>query len=240
MDGLFSAEKLALLIQEAKSPAELEVFQENETFKAEVSLNKELEQENSEGEALSLVEPSFDSNPLPSYTEIPSLQDWKNLPPAHRSEVIQTLSKDAMGAMEILLAGLVDDAVNVRRWACAKLSGVDTPEVIEALCFCLLKDTNIGVRRTAGDSLSDIGNPMAEPAMCQALSDPNKLVRWRAARFLFEVGSLGALPFLQAALPKETEFENQLEMNAAITQIQQKQDASSGAASSGPYLETNC
>jgi hypothetical protein len=234
LDGLFSAEKLVLLIQEAKSPAEPEVSQGIETFKADELFKQELEQENSEGEGLSLVDASLGSKPVDNNQGIPSLQDWKTFPPAQRSELIQTLSKDAMGAMEILLAGLADNAVNVRRWACAKLSGVDTPEVIEALCFCLLNDTNIGVRRTAGDSLSDIGNPMAEPAMCQALSDPNKLVRWRAARFLFEVGSLEALPFLQAALSQETEFENQLEMNAAMVQIQQKQDASNGVASSGP------
>ncbi len=42
--------------------------------------------------------------------------------------------------------------------------------------------------------------------MCEALSDKNKLVRWRAARFLAEVGSAASLPALQAK-QNDPEFE---------------------------------
>ena len=56
------------------------------------------------------------------------------------------------------------------------------------------------MRRTAGDALSDIGDPAAQPSMCQALKDSNKLVRWRAARFLFDVPFVGSLPVLLAAV----------------------------------------
>ena len=59
----------------------------------------------------------------------------------------------------------------------------------------------------------------AEPAMCRALSDPNKLVRWRAARFLADVGTKEALPSLQKA-NDEAEFEVRLEIQAAIERIE--------------------
>jgi HEAT repeat protein len=54
--------------------------------------------------------------------------------------------------------------------------------------------------------------------MAQALSDGNKLVRWRAARFLNDLGTAESLPFLEAAL-QETEYEVLLEINAAIDRI---------------------
>ena len=50
-----------------------------------------------------------------------------------------------------------------------------------------LKDTSAAVRRTAGDCFSDLGFPEAMKEMAKALTDKNKLVRWRAAMFLYEL-----------------------------------------------------
>lgn len=54
--------------------------------------------------------------------------------------------------------------------------------------------------------------------MCKALADENKLVRWRACRFLSEVGTENALPGLESVL-QDPEFEVRLEAQAAIDRI---------------------
>lgn len=127
----------------------------------------------------------------------------------------------------LLINALNDDHPQVRRMAAASLGAAGSSESVSALCSTLLNDSSAPVRRTAGDALSDIGDPGAEHAVCKALSDPNKLVRWRAARFLCELGTSAALPFLEnAAL--DSAFEVRLEVEAA------KQRISKGTKGSGP------
>jgi hypothetical protein len=111
-----------------------------------------------------------------------------------------------------------DEQVQVRRWVAARLASIKTTQSVEALCERLLNDPNVGVRRTAGDSLSDIGDVAAQSVVCQALGDANKLVRWRAARFLAEVGTEASLPFLEKA-KNDSEYEVRLEVEAAINHI---------------------
>lgn len=120
--------------------------------------------------------------------------------------------------IQTLTQSLNDPNQNVRRLAAAGLGATGNPSAIPALCHALLNDTSVGVRRTAGDALSDIGDASAEPSICKALSDPNKLVRWRAARFLSEVGTEDALPALTDAA-NDSEFEVRLEVQAAIQRI---------------------
>lgn len=120
--------------------------------------------------------------------------------------------------LPLLMKALRDEKPQIRRWAAAKLASVKTAQSVEALSQALLNDSNVGVRRTAGDSLSDIGDVSAQKAMCQALSDPNKLVRWRAARFLAEAGTETALPNLEKA-KDDPEYEVRLEVEAAINHI---------------------
>lgn len=122
--------------------------------------------------------------------------------------------------LPLLIQALQDAQPQIRRWAAAKLAGIKTIQSVEALCQSLLNDSNVGVRRTAGDSLSDIGDVSAQDAMCQALSDDNKLVRWRAARFLAEVGTEAALPSLKQA-QNDSETEVRFEVKAAIQHIQE-------------------
>jgi hypothetical protein len=124
-----------------------------------------------------------------------------------------------------LLEALWDSQPQVRRWAAAKLAAIKTPQSVEALSQCLLSDSNVGVRRTAGDSLSDIGDVAAQEVMCKALDDKNKLVRWRAARFLAEVGTEAALPSLEA-VKNDLEYEVRLEVEAAIQHIREGSKAS--------------
>jgi len=140
--------------------------------------------------------------------------DWQE-----RFQAIQQLTASEEN-LPALIQGLRDEKSQIRRWAAAKLAGLKTPASVAVLCDALLHDSNIGVRRTAGDSLSDIGDVSAQPAVCQALEDNNKLVRWRAARFLAEVGTKEALPSLKKA-ENDPEYEVRLEVSAAIQHIQE-------------------
>jgi hypothetical protein len=122
--------------------------------------------------------------------------------------------------LPLMIQALKDEKPQIRRWIAAKLAGVKTIESVKALSEALLNDPNVGVRRTSGDSLSDIGDRSAQGAVCKALEDSNKLVRWRAARFLAEVGTEEALPFLEKA-KQDPEYEVRLEVEAAIIHIEE-------------------
>lgn len=147
--------------------------------------------------------------------------DWHE-----RLRFVQMLEANAEN-LPLLAQALQDEKPQIRRWAAAKLAAVKTPQSVVILCDALLNDANVGVRRTAGDSLSDIGDVGAEKAVCKALYDSNKLVRWRAARFLAEVGTLAALPSLER-VKNDPEFEVRLEIEAAIQHLQ------AGSKAAGP------
>lgn len=118
----------------------------------------------------------------------------------------------------LLVRALSDAHSQVRRLAAAALGATGNKFAVDPLCQALLSDTSVGVRRTAGDALSDLGDVAAESAMCSALVDGNKLVRWRAARFLSEVGTSESIPSLENALD-DPEFEVRLEAQTAIDRI---------------------
>ena len=60
--------------------------------------------------------------------------------------------------------------------------------------------------------------------MIKALKDPSKLVRWRAAMFLYEVGDESALPALKEA-ENDPEFEVSLQIKMAIERIEYGEEA---------------
>lgn len=147
---------------------------------------------------------------------------------------VQELSRIDSGqsvlCITLLIEALQDTNAQVRRLAAAALGAVGTTYsamAVPSLCQALNYDSSIAVRRTAGDALSDIGDATAQTAMCRALSDGNKLVRWRAARFLNDLGTVESLPSLEAAL-NDSEYEVLLEISAAIERIR------SGAQGVGP------
>jgi hypothetical protein len=121
-------------------------------------------------------------------------------------------------AVSMLAEALQDPQPQVRRLAAAALGATGSPDAIVSLCHALTNDASVAVRRTAGDALCDLGAASAQPAMCLALSDANKLVRWRAAKFLTDLGTKEALPSLERAR-NDSEFEVHLEIEAAIQRI---------------------
>lgn len=72
--------------------------------------------------------------------------------------------------------------------------------------------------------MSDLGFVEFEPAMMEALQDKNKLVRWRAAMFLYETGTEACLPALREA-EDDKEFEVKLQVKMAIARIEQGEEA---------------
>ena len=139
-------------------------------------------------------------------------QEWHT-----RLKAVQDIANDE-AAVELLTVALSDEHPQVRRLAAAALGATGNREAVEPLCKSLLNDSSVAVRRTAGDALSDLGDVAAQSAVCSALHDANKLVRWRAARFLADNGTKEALPYLTAAVV-DPEFEVRLEINAAIQRI---------------------
>jgi hypothetical protein len=139
-------------------------------------------------------------------------EDWHK-----RLKALQELSPSEE-SLPLIAVALKDSNPQVRRLAAAALGATGSTMAIESLCDAMLNDQSVGVRRTAGDALSDIGDPNAEPAVCRALKDSNKLVRWRAARFLSDVGTQESLPHLEGAAD-DPEFEVRLEIESAMQRI---------------------
>jgi len=135
-----------------------------------------------------------------------------------RLKAIQALEVNAQTLSDVVTA-LNDEHSAVRRWAAAILGASGMPEAVEPLCRSLHSDSSVVVRRTAGDALSDLGDTRAIATLGQALGDRSKLGRWRAARFLDEIGDETAVPFLRRAAEQETEFDVRLEMLAASDRI---------------------
>jgi len=76
----------------------------------------------------------------------------------------------------------------------------------------------VNVRRTAGDCISDLGFKDAMSEMIQTLSDKSRIVRWRAAMFLYEVGDETAIPALEKGL-EDPEFEVRMQVKMALDRI---------------------
>jgi HEAT repeat protein len=87
-----------------------------------------------------------------------------------------------------------------------------------------MRDETPAVRRTAGDTLSDIGDAAATPVMIESLKDSSKIVRWRAARFLYEVGTEEARSALEEAA-NDPEFEVSLQARMALERIESGEEA---------------
>lgn len=140
-------------------------------------------------------------------------EDWKQ-----RLKAIQQLEINHETFPAVVNA-LKDDRATIRRWASALLGASESEQAITPLSEVVLHDPSVIVRRTAGDALSDLGNAQGIPTMCQALQDRSKLVRWRAARFLYEMGDESAIPALETARDQEPEFDVRLEVGAALDRI---------------------
>ena len=149
--------------------------------------------------------------------------DWRA-----RYRALRRLGSDA-GLLPRIIALAGDAHLSVRRQAIVLL-GLSRDERALAPLRDALRDPIAAVRRTAGDALNDLGNSEVAGAIAETLTDGSALVRWRAARFLFELGDARSLPGLRAARDDQV-FEVRMQIEQAIERIE------SGASPEGPVWQ---
>jgi hypothetical protein len=108
----------------------------------------------------------------------------------------------------------------------------------EAVVSALQEERNPIMRRTAGDALSDLGDPRAVPYAIEALTDRSKLVQWRAARVIGELGdSMATAAVLkEASFSSDYAFEVAFEIKDAMRKVRERafsKDTSSGGPGPG-------
>lgn len=141
-----------------------------------------------------------------------SVDEWET-----RFQLLDQMPDPDMSDAPLLSSALEDDKMSIRRLATVYLGMIEDEAVIPYVEQAL-KDKSWAVRRTAGDCMSDLGFAGFEEAAIKALRDKNKLVRWRAAMYLFETGTETALPALKDA-ENDAEFEVKLQIRMAIARI---------------------
>ncbi len=147
-----------------------------------------------------------------------SVDQWET-----RFQLLDQIPDPDMSDAPLLERALDDEKMSIRRLATVYLGMIEDDAVIPYVEKAL-KDKSWAVRRTAGDCMSDLGFEGFENAAIGALNDKNKLVRWRAAMFLYETGTDIALPALKEA-ENDPEFEVKLQIRMAIARIAEGEDA---------------
>jgi hypothetical protein len=127
-----------------------------------------------------------------------------------------------------------------RRNALAYLGGTagdgNGDVVFDAVVSALQNEKNPIMRRTAGDALSDLGDSRALPYAVAALSDKSKLVQWRAARILGELGdSIDIVAVLkQASFSDSYAFEVAFEIKDAMRKVKSRMQAKNNGGGDAP------
>lgn len=144
--------------------------------------------------------------------------DWKR-----RYQLLEQMEEPTLADLPVLEKALHDEKPSIRRLAVVYLGMIKDKKVLPYI-YQGLRDKTVTVRRTAGDCLSDLGFPEAQGEMIHALKDKSKIVRWRAAMFLYETGDEKALPALKEA-ENDPEFEVALQIKMAIERIEGGENA---------------
>lgn len=152
-----------------------------------------------------------------------SLQDFEVDEWETRFQLLDQMPDPDTSDLKLLDKALGDEKMSIRRLATVYLGMIEDESVIPFIEKAL-KDKSWAVRRTAGDCMSDLGFVGFEDAAIRLLADRNKLVRWRAAMFLYETGTENALPALKEA-EDDQEFEVKLQIKMAIARISEGEDA---------------
>ena len=100
---------------------------------------------------------------------------------------------------------------------------------MDVIAAAFKNDKAAGLRRTAGDALSDLGDARAAGIAMGALADRSKLVRWRAARILGELGEgVAVVAALKQAQFEEEAFEVAFEMKDAARKAALRNEGAEG------------
>ncbi|ANU10760.1 hypothetical protein A1A1_18502 [Planococcus antarcticus DSM 14505] len=144
--------------------------------------------------------------------------DWET-----RFQLLDQMIEADVDDLSLLSLALDDEKMSIRRQTAIFLGDIKDKAVVPYVERAM-KDKSWAVRRTAGDTISDLGFEEFESIMMETLQDKNKLVRWRAAMFLYETGTEAALTALKQA-ENDPEFEVKLQIRMAIARIEQGEDA---------------
>ena len=129
-------------------------------------------------------------------------------------------------------------ATGARRRAIAYLGGTvgrGGDAVFNVIAAAFQNEKAAGLRRTAGDALSDLGDERAVPIAIGALADPSKLVRWRAARLVGELGEgVAVVAALNQAQFEEEAFECAFEMKDAARKVALRNEGAMDGGGKGP------
>jgi hypothetical protein len=147
-----------------------------------------------------------------------AVEEWEK-----RFQLLDQMPDPDMSDATLLNFALDDEKMSIRRLATVYLGMIEDTAVIPYIEKAL-RDKSWAVRRTAGDCMSDLGFEGFEDAAIRLLTDRNKLVRWRAAMFLYETGTEKALPALREA-ENDPEFEVKLQIRMAIARIAEGEEA---------------
>ena len=147
-----------------------------------------------------------------------AVDEWEK-----RFQLLDQMPDPDISDATLLNFALDDEKMSIRRLATVYLGMIEDTAVIPYIEKAL-RDKSWAVRRTAGDCMSDLGFEGFEDAATRLLSDRNKLVRWRAAMFLYETGTEKAIPALKEA-ENDPEFEVKLQIRMAISRISEGEEA---------------
>ncbi len=145
-------------------------------------------------------------------------QEWET-----RFRLLDQMADPTIQDLPLLDRALEDEKMSIRRLAAVYLGMIESVETVPYIEKAL-HDKSWAVRRTAGDCMSDLGFAEFESAAMALLKDKNKLVRWRAAMFLYETGTEKSLSALREAA-EDPEFEVKLQIKMAIERIEEGEDA---------------
>ncbi|WP_436861657.1 conserved virulence factor C family protein [Staphylococcus caeli] len=145
--------------------------------------------------------------------------DWKE-----RLRMLKSFPKPTIEDFPLLGEVISEEEKTPLRREAIVLLGMIEDEAVLPYLFKGLHDKSPAVRRTAGDCLSDLGFKQALPEMEKALDDPQKIVRWRAAMFLFDEGGPEQLETLRAH-EQDSAYEVKLQIEMAIARIENGDEA---------------
>lgn len=140
-----------------------------------------------------------------------------------RFQLLDQMPDPDVSDYPVLTLALEDEKMSIRRLATVYLGMIEDESVIPFIEKAV-EDKSWAVRRTAADCMSDLGYVGFEAVAIRLLQDKNKLVRWRAAMFLYEMGTEHALAALHEA-ENDPEFEVKLQIRMAIARIEEGEEA---------------
>lgn len=144
--------------------------------------------------------------------------DWKA-----RLRMLKAFPTPAINDIPLLETALAEEKIPLRREAVVLLGMIESTDVFPYI-YKGLHDQSPAVRRTAGDCISDLVFKEALPEMEKALADPQKIVRWRSAMFIFDEGNEKQLHSLKVHAD-DSAYGVKMQIEMAISRIENGDEA---------------